>query len=473
MALVLLLFAPALAHWFLLPVVLCGILLGADLSAWVRRGMDPVDPVGLIAALGYLGLFLAPLLHVALNTWQPYIFAPADRRLWLGNMALINLVSVFLYRAARRASSRIGRHGDRRVGLQKHISVWVGDRLSVAIAVGVLVSLVANVAIWLEFGGLSGYVAAFETGAVSFVGKGWLFSLSEPLPILVGLWVVAKRWAVEETPVRTLSGAAFAALLAAPVMAVAFTGILRGSRSIPVITVAWVVGLYHVGVRRVSPRFLVWSGVLVLVMMYVVGFYKASGLEGLRIALGGAQAREQLSTETNRTPTAILLGDLGRADVQAQVLYAVADYSLGDYALGSTYVGDAASVLLPDSVWPGRPEGKSGPGTRALYGDYLSSGSFKASNIYGLGGEALLNFGVVGPPLAFAVLGLVVGRFSRWGSRLQRGDPRLLLLPFAVLCCVLLFLNDFDNVVRWVFGFGTLPIVVVLAGSRRLSRPLR
>jgi len=136
-------------------------------------------------------------------------------------------------------------------------------------------------------------------------------------------------------------------------------------------------------------------------------------------------------------------------------------------------VGDAAVFLLPDTVWPGRPEGKGAAGTRALYGEYLASSSFRASNIYGLGGEALLNFGIVGPPVAFIVLGVVVGRVFRGASQLQHGDPRLLLLPFAVLCCVILFLNDFDNLLRWILGFGILPVMVVFAGSRRLSRPLR
>lgn len=458
---------PALFHWFVVPVVLVGILMGTDACAWARGGMNLANPSGLIALLGYWGLFGAPLLHVALGYWLPYVSSPDDWRTWLGYMALLNLVSVFLYRAARRAFSRSDTRTPFGVARHQLPVIWVPRRLSATIAAGVLVSVSANLVIWWRFGGLAGFTTAFEENKQAFIGTGWLFGLSESLPVLVAFWLVARHWgAGRQAPSRSLTGAAFAALLAVPLLAAALTGLLRGSRLVLVFTVVWTVALYHLAVRRVPGRVLVACALLLLVAFYMFGFYKAAGVQGLLSSASSAQERGRLEDETGRTFTAVLLGDLSRADVQARVLYGTRAYSWSEYALGGTYVGAAANTLLFDTVWSSRPDSKSGPGTRALFGN-LPSGVFRASNIYGLGGEALLNFGILGPPAAFLVLGALVGKVSATGSSLTRRDPRVLLLPLAILACVSLFLNDFDNVLYLVVAYGSLPIAVVVGGSGR------
>ena len=40
-------------HWFIIPVSLCGITIGIDAIAWIRKRIDFMDPVGMIGAYGY------------------------------------------------------------------------------------------------------------------------------------------------------------------------------------------------------------------------------------------------------------------------------------------------------------------------------------------------------------------------------------------------------------------------------------
>src|ERR1700741_1942146 len=54
-------------HWFLLPVLFCGVLIGCDAADWFRGRLNLFDPAGIIGLLGLHFFFLAPLLHVILE----------------------------------------------------------------------------------------------------------------------------------------------------------------------------------------------------------------------------------------------------------------------------------------------------------------------------------------------------------------------------------------------------------------------
>src|ERR1700682_6407910 len=51
-------------HWFLLPLIACGILAGVDIVRWLRGRSGLFDPSTTIACLAFYGLFVAPILHV-------------------------------------------------------------------------------------------------------------------------------------------------------------------------------------------------------------------------------------------------------------------------------------------------------------------------------------------------------------------------------------------------------------------------
>src|SRR5258708_24048940 len=74
------------AHWFLVPVLLCGVLIGIDAVDWFRGRLDIFDPAGIIGLLGVHFFFLAPLLHVTWDSWMRYINPPPDWRGWLGGL---------------------------------------------------------------------------------------------------------------------------------------------------------------------------------------------------------------------------------------------------------------------------------------------------------------------------------------------------------------------------------------------------
>jgi hypothetical protein len=92
--------------------------------------------------------------------------------------------------------------------------------------------------------------------------------------------------------------------------------------------------------------------------------------------------------------------------------------------------------------------------------------------VYGLAGEAMLNFGPVAIPFAFAIFGLVVGGIRRFVVSLAPDDTRFLVVPFLILLLIQLLVNDTDIILFFIVKYGTLPFAVVLLCSRRACSSL-
>jgi hypothetical protein len=458
---------PDLTHWFVLPVTGCAMLIGPDAVAWFRGRLDVFHPQGLIGVLGLHFFYLAPLLHVLLGYWAPELAPPADWRHALGVMGCLNLAGLVVYRLVLRVP-----HAERPV--RPATLVFDEYRFRRAALVASAVAAAAFVAELVVLGGVSGYLSVMTEVGPRLAGMGWLLVVAESFPALVLLYVVV-RWrpvlARRPVPlVLCLVGFALVQFLVAG---------LRGSRSNTVWPVLIALILVHLVVRPVTRRALVPFALTVMLFMYAYGFYKDAGLEMVDVARGTRTVQE-ISRQTGRDWAGLLLGDLGRADVQALVL----DRRLsgaGEPGYGSTYLA-AVSQLVPHWILPPqrRPTDKLRLGTDLLYGPgvYDAQSRHWAQRVYGLTGEAVLNVGPVGAVLAFLPLGLLV---RWWRVRYRRvTDNRdlawALLAPPLVLGTVNLLFSDLDNVVFFLvqrFAPAAVVVLVSLVAVRppRLTPP--
>jgi hypothetical protein len=451
-----------IAHWFLVPVLLCGVLIGIDAVDWFRGRLDIFDPAGIIGLLGVHFFFLAPLLHVTWDSWMRYINPPPDWRDWLGGMAVVNTAGLVLYQCARRRAAVWGQH-------TRKEAFWQLNRNLLLWAAGCALMLSGALQIWVyaQQGGIIGYIEQFSRAILDpesssgFKDMGWIFMVSESFPILgmvyfavsVGRLRTARTWLV----IGLIMFGFFA-------LQMLFGG-LRGSRSNTVWALFWAAGIIHFWVRPLN-KTLVFAGVCFLVaFMYFYGFYKGLGKDAWTVFEAGAIPAEA-SIKTGRTLDGMLLGDLGRSDVQAFLLYRLSmpdrDYQ---YAWGRTYLA-SATLLIPRALWPARPPGKVKEGTEVQYGaGSWDEHKWNSSLVYGLAGEAMLNFGPLAVPFAYLIFGVIVGRLQRCFSKLRRWDTRLLLYPFLVNTCFSMLQSDSDNLLFNTIKGGVVPTLVVWFGS--------
>jgi hypothetical protein len=455
-----LLISDAFRHWFVFPVFAAGVLIVADVVDWARGKVGLFDPIGLVGIVGTLHFFLAPLLHVYWDHWIAYVAYPPDWRDWLGWMALLNVAGLIVYRMTR---------GPRSLPqtLRPPKTTWMLDRRRFTTALAVAIPVAAAFSLWIyvSFGGLSGYVDVYVRERQAFSGAGWMFMFADSLPILLLFAYVlvatvrrgARSWFVVGAVLLTVFALRFG------------FGALRGSRSTLVWALIWAVGVVHIWVRPLTRKLIAAGIVGVLLLIYLLGFYKGVGAEALT-AFEGSRRRAQLEAETRNDISNVLLIDLGRSSIQSYLLYRLSNVDEYDYGWGRTYAAGLA-VVVPRAVWPNRPVLKVKEGTEALYG----RGRFapvvqEATFVYGLAGEAMLNFGPWAVPVAFGLFGLLVRAIRRFELRLPRGDVRRLVYPFLSVLCLVVLLSDSDNVTVFLLQNGLLPFAVLYAGSTKVFR---
>ena len=225
----------------------------------------------------------------------------------------------------------------------------------------------------------------------------------------------------------------------------------------------WGVAVVHFCLRPFS-RKMVLAGLGVMIAFAVFyAAYKHGGTKDFKKAVAGEETRYGSSVSK------VALWDLARADVQAFLLYRMSRVGT-DYQIvyGRTYVG-ALALLIPEALWPGRPPTKIQEGTQILWGDDAVLIG-KASNLYGLAGEAMLNFGPASVPIAFAVFALCVSGVRKFVYRLRRNDGRVFLLPTFLSLCILGLICDSDNVLFFLFQYGTSVAMVLLFTCRPVRR---
>lgn len=437
-----------LQHWFLVPVSICGVLVGTDAIDWIRGRRDLYDPIGIIGIYCVHWFYVAPLLNVQWDYFISDVAAPPDWRDWLGYMAILNAAGLVLYRVGRSLFKA-------KAKLQGVF--WKVDRTKARIVLPlfIAISAIAQTFVYARFGGITGYIDSRMDDPNAWVGLGPLFMISESAPILLTFFVVIR---MQQHKINWTK--AFAAMAILCLVQLYFGG-LRGSRSETVELFFWVVGCVHLLVRPVPRRVIYIGCAFLYAFMYFYAFYKSMGKNATEAYTASAEDREYLEKKTNKTAKGLLLGDFGRADLQAYILFrAVTDSKDLDYAKGRTYLA-ALSLWIPRSIMPNRPDSKLREGTEFQYGSGYDP-NYPSSRVYGIATESILNFGPFAAPFAYGVLGLFVGWFRRAVNRFRSGDARFLLVPLVVYECMSVIGGDSDNLVFGLAKNGFLPVLVVI-----------
>jgi len=440
-------------HWFILPLFLCGVLLGADAISWIRGKVDPFDPIGVIGLLLYLRYFIGTFFNVTLDYWIAYVPPPPDWRPWVGAMALLNLAGLLAYQTVRSV-----------LGPKEPVrsqSIWVLRKhvFSLSLYFAMAIAVAVQAGIYYHLGGLMGFISAYESRSGWFEGLGAAFMISECFPILAAMGYAAyvkTKGVMPSWPTLTV-------LLGLFFILKVFFGGLRGSRSEILFALFWAVGIIHFWIRPVPKRLIISGLAGGMIFIYAYGFYKGAGLEGVSVLLD-REERVRMEQRTGRTLTAAWLGCATQPYTLFKLMQEDRDY---EYAYGRTYLA-ALAKLIPQSLWPSRPPGKIKEGTELFHGE----GSFprkRATMVWGLAGEAMLNFGPAAVPFSFVFLGIAVALMRRFMIRLPPGDCRWLTVPFFVSLCILIPGGDSDNLVFYFFKNGAVPLLLVTIGSARLA----
>ncbi len=454
--------APNTIHWFIIPVAICGLLIIPDMLKWFKGSYDTFDPKGLFGLLGFYLFFLSPLLWVATNAQMLYVPNPPDWRPWLGGMAAINVFGLIAYHVGHNHGFRIRKRGNEFWRLS-WLKFWI------VLPLFLVITLLTWIYFLSSMGGI-GEIIITQSQFLkkeAFMNKGWIIAIGRSFPMLIFLTIVLQglRRKKKRSPL-----AIAVLLLAFFILQFLFDG-LRGSRSSVICSLFIAAGIIHYFWRPLSQKIVLIGFIPVLIFAFFYGFYKSAGIEVLDLCWRKVTVQDMMAA-TGRTVQSFLLGDLSRVDIQAFLLYRLFEYQ-NEYDLqwGATYVGDVA-ILIPRVLWPNRPPTKVKAGTELMYGkgSYVPGG-FQSTRVYGLAGEAMLNFHIFGVPLAFFIWGFLMGRYRRWLMSLKPKDLRFVLAPLFSLLIFTAPMGDLDGIIAAFFFHGfVLTIVLILVARRKVLR---
>jgi hypothetical protein len=449
---------PRLLHWYVIPVFLCLLIVCLDTAHLACGNVSFFSPVGLFGLFGFHFFFLAPLLNVYLDYWMNYTVMPEDWRPWLGGMACLNLVGLLAFWIGRQLVARNSciAPADREL---------VESRFLVVSIIVILTSVIAQTLVYAKFGGVSGYIEAYEYGKLiqenAFEGMGRLMMVAEVFPVVFAMVVLVT---IKRKPY--LSWLSIFIALAFLFFLCLYFGGLRGSRSNTIFVIFWAAMMVHLWVRPLTRGPMILGAVGVLTFMYGYGLYKgADGAEGLADLAGGRISLGELEQRSEKPVDKVLLQDLARGDVQALVLERIATGQF-EPAGGRTYLG-ALAMIVPRRLWPDRPPSKMFEGSELRFGAGSFDAGYHSWYVDGLAGEAMINFGPLGVPFAFFIYGILFGSIDGFIGALQRDDPRMLLSPFLVLLSLLILASDLENLLWFAIKVCAIPCALVMVTSRR------
>jgi hypothetical protein len=447
-------------HWFILPAILCGILMGADLIAWLRGQIDPFDPKALAAALVFHTTFVAPLLHMGTASHEPeWTLQVQDWGPWYGYVCGLTALGILLYKFSMQRMMK---------SIRPVTRYWSVDtsRFTNGLAWAIGVSGIASAYVFFALGGLA--KGKDVEGEAAFQ-LSWILMLADPLPLLVSMGIVRILSDWNRRRPMVVVATFLLLLLIGQFVLLGF----RGSRSAIIYVVYQVAVMVHYRVRRFTMPVLITGIVLIFLVGYYYRFFKAHGYGGLR-ALESAEQRKSLQERGHISILGTLLGDLSRAEVQAWLFYRWAEHG-ERYQLrhGQTYVASAL-MIIPRGIWYNKPRGKAVAGTDLQYGEGTwASGAEVSSRVYGLTGEAILNFGFTGVPFAWLVYGVIMGYYRKKLLTFLPLDGRYFIVPMLSLAIPEMTFGDSDNVVFFLLKSGVLPIAVVAYSCVRVPIPGR
>lgn len=458
------LYSSQFLHWFVLPVLACAVLTGRDAVDWALGRVSTFDVKGIFGIFGYFFFFLAPLLHVAWNFWMWEVVPPSDWRPWLGCVAALNALGLVCLKTIFSLIT-----GQQRRVPASNVA-WIFDfRVFPVIMVGTLIlTAILQSWVYVSVGGVGSFVEIFHESYSGnedrFAGSGWIFMISESFPIIAAFAAIAymrKRKFVPQPWQFALGLLCFFGLQT-------YFGGLRGSRLNTAELLFWAVGAYHYYVKPVSRSSIAIGTVALVGFMYVYGFYKDG--TSLSTAFASQEKREAAQRLSHRSFQGLILGDLGRADVQAFILFkTVTDPNSFRRAHGQTYLS-AFALFVPRSLRPSSLVNKEEISSDLIWGPGVyTPGVLWSTRIYGLTGEAILNFGMLAVPFAFAALGFIIAHLQLWVRSLHDEDARLLVVPFLTyLCSVWAVSSDLDNVVFSILKQGFVVGLVLIGSTKRV-----
>lgn len=316
---------------------------------------------------------------------------------------------------------------------------------------------------------LTTYLYLFQLGSiiksseVSDEGKSiFLYMFIENLPLLMG-WAYISYYLQRELRPSKLS---FYIMLFIIVLASLIVSGTRGSRISILLQISTYLILYGSVFRKIKFKNILIATIIAFVFNNFFSVYKYGGIEAFNEYLSTGYKPEYISNyQDNRK---VILHDLGRSDVQAFIYDRVLEKEYTPPYFPHSYLY-ALNNIIPNSLQPSiQLYSKESLGYSAQYYHPLTK-ELKSTRIYGVNGEAILNFGFAGLGLSFVLFGFIIYSSLHIAQRASSYGITL-FLPLITLTPIYYLFYDFGNILFMLIKTWTIPLLIFFSSSKLMYK---
>lgn len=286
----------------------------------------------------------------------------------------------------------------------------------------------------------------------------FIYMFVENTPLLMGWLFIAYYKNKDKIP----SIYSFYLMLLIVVVASLIVSGTRGSRISIILQISSFILLYSSVFKKIKFRNILIALFIAFIFNNYFTVYKYGGIEAVEEYISTGYKPTYISDYQDSRK--VILHDLGRSDVQAIIYDRVINDDYNPPYIPHSYIS-SLNLLIPSSLkFDENFYSKEQLGYSAQYMTTLSKEN-KSSRIYGVMGEALLNFGFLGVFFSFFIFGIVIQRTLKSYKYLER-NGLILFMPLIVLFPVYYLFYDFGNILFLLVKTWLIPIFVFLSSSR-------
>lgn len=434
---------------------------------WLQSKIDVFDPLGLLGAFGIVFYLAGPVMQIGSDYW-PFIPSLRGQEDWFTIWAALNSVGLAIFALI------VGRPTVRYRQLR---SIWVIDfrYFKVIALIALAITAASQAYIFAKFGGVSGFIQTFSERQELHLGR----TENDPFENLGFIVVIAEsfKYTFAMCCITYLKGKRyakniilFAALMSSLLAIFLVFGGLRGSRNATVFSLIFAVGMYSFWIKKVKVKLALAGVLFVFAFLTAYNWYKIAGVRGVG-AIFDAQERASFNNTRQDNSLFVFTRDMGRMDVQVLAMIGYEERGV-PLRHGLTYAG-APFTVVPTAVVPWKPTHLAEAKSDVVFGVGQYNPKYRMTTIlFGLFGEAFINFWYVGAVLSYAGLALVVRFTRRLVYGLAENDARRLLVPVFCLLPINMLLADAGVLVMMLTRALLIPTAVIMASvrvRRRLS----
>ncbi|MEK4555305.1 hypothetical protein [Jeotgalicoccus sp. FSL K6-3177] len=441
-------------HWFLVPNYITGsLLIYMSIASYFESKYKFFAVKFIVFVFSFYFFTIVPLLTIKWNYFISNVMQPNDWNTWIGLLSVMNLIGIIIFILIQKLNIFNFKFKSWNINYKKFY-IFSGLIL--------VFSFLVQTYYYVSLGGISSYINLYSDRGnnEAFDDAGLIFTLTEAFPIVLGTLVIIHMKRKNYEP-KWIWLVLF--LIVIFIIRMYFGG-LRGSRSNTIWAIFWITGLIHFWIRPINLKVITLGTVLLILFMNIYSVYKIHGSDFYEIFIENDERVVVLNENSTGFET-IFLQDFGRTDTQSYLLYKNFKDENFNKASGETYLG-TLTLFIPDKIDFMNFDRKARFGTDALYGNGSYENGLTSSKVYGLYGEAILNFGMIVGLLSFVFWGVTVNYINKLQHGIERYDARMIIIPLLLITSILMLINDSDNILFFLIKNGLIPFLLIFLSKK-------